>query len=158
MKYTRLTKEQLEELHPEFINFLATQTIDKKEWDDLKTNKPEIALQEIDVFSDLIWDKAITNVRFIDHFSKNHIFLFKCHDELLESLIVQTTDESVDFFTTEGLEWLGNNLFTDVVTIQTGKKEVADNRNEEVFKIIQNGGIISKGELYIKLTALIKVS
>lgn len=158
MKYTRLTKEQLEELHPEFITFLATQTIDKKEWDDLKTNKPEIALQEIDVFSDLIWDKAITNVRFIDHFSKNHIFLFKCHDELLESLIVQTSNEVIDFFTTEGLEWLGNNLFTDEVSIQTGKKEVTDNRNEEVFKIIQNGGIISKGELYIKLTALIKVS
>ena len=158
MKYTRLTKEQLEELHPEFITFLATQTIDKKEWDELKTNKPEIALQEIDVFSDLIWDKAITNVRFIDHFSKNHIFLFKCHDELLESLIIQTSNEEIDFFTTEGLEWLGNNLFTDVVTIQTGKKEVAENRNEEVFKIIQNGGIISKGELYIKLTALIKVS
>ena len=158
MKYTRLTKEQLEELHPEFINFLATQTIDKKEWDDLKMNKPDIALQEIDVFSDLIWDKAITNVRFIDHFSKNHIFLFKCHDTLLESLIVQTSNEDIDFFTTEGLEWLGNNLFTDVVTIQTGKKEVAENRNEEVFKIIQNGGIISKGELYIKLTALIKVS
>lgn len=158
MKYTRLTKEQLEELHPEFINFLATQTIDKKEWDDLKMNKPDIALQEIDVFSDLIWDKAITNVRFIDHFSKNHIFLFKCHDTLLESLIVQTSNEDIDFFTTEGLEWLGNNLFTDVVTIQKGKKEVAENRNEEVFKIIQNGGIISKGELYIKLTALIKVS
>ena len=158
MKYTRLTKEQLEELHPEFITFLATQTIDKKEWDELKTNKPEIALQEIDIFSDLIWDKALTNVRFVDHFSKNHIFLFKCHNTLLESLIVQTSNEAVDFFTTEGLEWLGSNLFTDVVSIQTGKKEVAENRNEEVFKIIQNGGIISKGELYIKLTALIKVS
>ena len=75
MKYTRLTKEQLEELHPEFITFLATQTIDKKEWDELKAKSPEVALQEIDVFSDLIWDKAITNVRFVDHFSKNHIFL-----------------------------------------------------------------------------------
>ena len=73
-------------------------------------------------------------------------------------MIVQTSNETVDFFTTEGLEWLGNNLFSDVVTIQTGKKEVTENRNEEVFKIIQNGGIISKGELYIKLTALIKVS
>lgn len=158
MKYARLTKEQLEELHPEFSNFLATQTIDKKEWDDLKQNKPEIAMQEIDVFSDLIWDKAITNVRFIDHFSKNHIFLFKCHDKLLESLIVQTSNEKIDFFSTEGLEWLGNNLFTADVSIQTGKKEVTENRNEEVFKIIQNGGIISKGELYLKLTALINVS
>lgn len=158
MKYTRLTKEQLEELHPEFVNFLATQTIDKKEWDDLKANKPEIALQEIDVFSDLIWDKAITNVRFVDHFSKNHIFLFKCHDTLLESLIVKTTNANVDFFTTEGLEWLGNNLFSNEVSIQTGKKQVSENRNEEIFKIIENGGIISKGELYIKLIALIKVS
>ncbi len=158
MKYARLTKEQLEELHPEFSNFLATQTIDKKEWDDLKQNKPEIAMQEIDVFSDLIWDKAITNVRFIDHFSKNHIFLFRCQDKLLESLIVQTSNEKIDFFSNEGLEWLGNNLFTADVSIQTGKKEVTDNRNEEVFKIIQNGGIISKGELYLKLTALINVS
>ena len=63
MKYTRLTKEQLEELHPEFITFLATQTIDKKEWDDLKPINQKLHLQEIDVFSDLIWDKAITNVR-----------------------------------------------------------------------------------------------
>jgi len=158
MKYTRLTKEQLEELHPEFVTFLATQSIDKKEWDEIKTNKPEIALQEIDVFSDMIWDKAITNVRFIDHFSKNHIFLFKCHDTFLESIIIQTTDETVDFFTAEGLEWLGENLFGDSIMLKTGKKEVPDNRNEEVFKIIENGGIISKGELYIKLIALIKVS
>ena len=69
------TKEQLEELHPEFITFLATQSIDKKEWEELKRNKPEIAEQEIDVFSDMIWDRAITNVEFIDHFSKNYIFL-----------------------------------------------------------------------------------
>ncbi|MBC7440105.1 MAG: hypothetical protein H7250_09000, partial [Flavobacterium sp.] len=54
MKYTRLTKEQFEELHVEFINFLATQSIDKTEWDKIKTEKPEVAEQELDVFSDLI--------------------------------------------------------------------------------------------------------
>ena len=31
MKYTRLTREQFEELHPEFINFLATQSITAEE-------------------------------------------------------------------------------------------------------------------------------
>ena len=90
--------------------------------------------------------------------SKNHIFLFKCHDSFLESIIVHTSEDTIDLFTTEGLEWLGNNLFSDAVSIQTGKKEVKENRNEEVFKIIENGGIISKGDLYIKLTTLIKVS
>ena len=39
MKYTRLTKEQFEELHKEFINFLATQSITAKEWDEIKANK-----------------------------------------------------------------------------------------------------------------------
>ena len=43
MKYTRLTKEQFEELHPEFVNFLATQSIDKGEWDKIKAEKPAVA-------------------------------------------------------------------------------------------------------------------
>ena len=55
MKYARLTKEQLEELHVEFANFLASQQIDKGEWQQLKIDKPEIAEQEIDIFSDLVW-------------------------------------------------------------------------------------------------------
>ena len=36
MKYSRLTKEQFEEMHTEFINFLSTQAIDKAEWTKLK--------------------------------------------------------------------------------------------------------------------------
>ena len=39
MKYARLTKEQFDELHAEFASFLATQAIDKAEWDSLKINK-----------------------------------------------------------------------------------------------------------------------
>ena len=62
MKYSRLTKEQFEELHQEFATFLATQSIDKMEWDDIKKNRPNVAEQEIDLFSDMIWEKALTNV------------------------------------------------------------------------------------------------
>ena len=36
MKYSRLTKEQFEELHQEFINFLATQSITAEEWKEIK--------------------------------------------------------------------------------------------------------------------------
>ena len=56
MKYNRLTKEQLEELQPEFVNFLATQSITGEEWKNLKEDKPEVAEDEVDVFSDLIWE------------------------------------------------------------------------------------------------------
>ena len=51
MKYTRLTKEQFEELNQEFINFLATQSITAKEWKEIKQLKPAVAEDELDVFS-----------------------------------------------------------------------------------------------------------
>ncbi|CAM4116117.1 MULTISPECIES: DUF6495 family protein [Flavobacterium] len=155
MKYIRLTKEQLEELHPEFITFLATQSIDKKEWDELKANKPEIAEQEIDVFSDMIWDRAITNVNFIDHFSKNYIFLFKCVDSKVYSYVINSKDETINFLTAEGINWLSENIFSDVIEIQKGIKDFSDDRNGNLFSIIKQGGIISKGELYIKLENLL---
>jgi hypothetical protein len=77
MKYTRLTKEQFDELHQEFINFLASQSIDKAEWDSIKANKPEVAEQELDVFSDLIWEGVLVKAQYLEHFSKQHIFLLK---------------------------------------------------------------------------------
>ena len=155
MKYARLTKEQLEELHPEFINFLATQSIDKSEWDEIKKNRIHVAEQEIDVFSDMIWEKALTNVSHIDHFSKNYIFLFKCTEDVVFSLVVKTNNPDIDFVSTEGINWLGDNLFSDEVEIVKGKKDISENRNEALFQIIKQGGIISKGELFTKLESLI---
>jgi len=155
MKYARLTKEQLEELHPEFITFLATQSIDKKEWDDIKANNPQIAEQEIDVFSDMIWDKAITNISFIDHFSRNYIFLFRCIEDTIYSYVINTDNKEVDFLSSDGIQWLGENMFSKEVEIQRGKKDIAEDRNGALFAIIKQGGIISKGELYLKLETLL---
>ena len=155
MKYARLTKEQLEELHPEFITFLATQSIDKIEWDDIKKNRPHLAEQEIDLFSDVIWDKALTNVSYIDHFSKNYIFLFKCIDEVVFSWVVKTNNPQIDFVSADGIHWLAVNLFSNDVEITKGRKDISENRNVALFEIIKQGGIISKGELFNKLDSLI---
>jgi hypothetical protein len=42
MKYSRLTKEQFEEMKQEFINFLATQSITADEWEDIKKNSQRL--------------------------------------------------------------------------------------------------------------------
>lgn len=155
MKYTRLTKEQLEELHPEFATFLATQSIDAKDWETTKAKSPEVALKVIDVFSDFIWEKAMDNVNFIDHFSKNHIFLFACKNSKAHSYVVKSNNPGTNFLTQEGINWLSENIFSDEIEIQNGFKDFKDNRNQELFKLIEKGGIISKGELYKKLKTLL---
>jgi hypothetical protein len=151
MKYKRLTKEQFEALHQEFANFLASQSIDKNEWDEIKTNKPEVAEQELDVFSDLIWEGVLTNAQFLEHFSKNHIFLFHCQENFIDSMVLKSLVPDVDFFTKEGLQWLTENIFTDTVEILTGKKDYDKVRNEAMFDLITQGTILSDGQLYLQV-------
>ena len=156
MKYKRLTKEQFEALHQEFATFLASQTIDKKEWDEIKTNKPEVAEQELDVFSDLIWEGVLTNAQFLEHFSKNHIFLFHCQKEFIESMVIKSLVTDVDFLKTEGLQWLSENLFTETVEIHVGKKDYEKERNEAIFDLITQGTILSDGQLYNQISTITK--
>lgn len=156
MKYARLTKEQLEELHIEFANFLASQQIDKKEWEQLKVTKPEIAEQEIDIFSDLVWEGVLKSAQYIEHFSKNYIFLFQFNEVEIDTIVIKTTNNQVDFLTKEGLQWLGDHLFANDVEIRFGAKSFGGDRNEEIFEIIQQGGILSQGELYQQIKSILK--
>lgn len=156
MKYKRLTKVQFEALHQEFITFLATQSIDKSEWDKIKAEKPEVAEQELDVFSDLIWEGVLTNATYLEHFSKNHIFLFHCQEKLIQSIVLKSLDTEVDLMSKEGLQWLSDNLFTDTVEMHLGKKEYDDERNKAIFDLISQGAILSDGQLYLQINGIIQ--
>lgn len=156
MKYARLTKEQFEELTDEFTNFLATQTIDKKEWDTIKAEKPAVAEQELDVFSDLIWEGVLTKTQFLEHFSKNHIFLFQAFDTYIHSIVLKSLVPEVDFLTKEGLQWLSDNMFTDTIEMKIGKKEFTEERNSSLFSLIQQGAFLSDGLLYKQINTILE--
>jgi len=95
MKYSRLTKEQFEELHQEFINFLATQSVTADEWTNLKANKPELAEMELDVFSDLIWEGALSKAEYLEHISPKHLCLFRLAEDKM-FVIALTLKNEVD--------------------------------------------------------------
>ena len=155
MKYARLTKEQFDELNQEFITFLAAQTIDKVEWDTIKANQPEVAEQELDVFSDLIWEGVLSRAEYLEHFSKNHIFLFQCFDTYVESIVLKSLVPETDFLTKEGLQWLSDNMFTDTIEMKVGKKEFTEDRNSSIFELIQQGSFLSDGQLYQQINSII---
>ena len=156
MKYTRLTKEQFEELHQEFTTFLATQSIDKAEWDTIKKEKPEVAEQELDVFLFLIWEGVLTKAQFLEHFSKNHIFLFQCFDTEVKSIVLKSLVPEVDFLTKEGLQWLSDNMFTETIEMKVGKKVFTEERNYSLFQLIQQGAFLSDGQLFNQINTIIE--
>ena len=156
MKYARLTKEQFEELHPEFINFLATQSIDKAEWDKIKAEQPETAEQELDVFSDLIWEGVLSRAEFLEHFSKDYIFLFECLEDFVNSIVLKSLVPETNFLTKEGLQWLSDNMFTDNIEMKIGKKTFVEERNLSIFGLIQQGAFLSDGQLYKQIDTIVK--
>ncbi|CAL66085.1 conserved hypothetical protein [Christiangramia forsetii KT0803] len=148
MKYARLTKEQLEEMHQEFINFLATQSITGDEWQKIKKDKPETAEEELDIFSDLVWEGVLNKVEYLEHFSPNQMFLFHITTATIELIAVKIENEAIDITTREGYQWLQTNLMDDAVNIYTSTRAISDDRNKDIFALIKQGANITQGALY----------
>lgn len=148
MKYTRLSKEQFEELHQEFINFLATQSITAEEWSKLKVEKPEVAEQELDVFSDLIWEGVLTKVKYLENISESHMHLFELTDKEMKLISVKVLNPEIDLRTEVGFGWFKRNFQSDFVEYLTASKKYSDDKNADKFALIQQGAVITKGALY----------
>lgn len=148
MKYARLTKEQFEELQPEFTNFLATQSITAEEWKKIKQEKPNVAEDELDLFSDLIWEGVLNKVEFLEHFSKQQLFLFHITEFEMNLIGIKIQNEAINILTKEGYQWLRDNLMDEAVTIYTSQKPISEDRNKDIFALIQQGANITKGRLY----------
>ena len=48
----------------------------------------------------------------------------------------------------EGFDWLRNNLLSDDVELFTAKKNYSEDKALDKFKIIQQGAVITKGDLF----------
>lgn len=157
MKYARLTKEQFEELHQEFINFLASQSITGEEWTEIKKNKPELAEDELDVFSDLVWEGVLNQAKYLEHLSKQQLFLFHIEEAKMRLIGIKVNNEAINIATKEGYAWLQDNLLTEDVEIYNSVKAISEDRNKDIFALIQQGANITKGELFQYFERIIEV-
>ncbi|NIJ46030.1 hypothetical protein FHR24_002508 [Wenyingzhuangia heitensis] len=149
MKYIQLTKEQLEELHEEFATFLASQQIDVKEWNEIKKNKPEVADEELNLFSDLVWEDVLSKAKYIEHFSKSSLNLFCCTDGVIQRIMIKSNDELIDLSSQEGIQYLLNDPKSKKFEFFKGAKKYDKERNLEIFDLVLKGASINKeGALY----------
>jgi len=158
MKYRRLTKQQFEELHQEFINFLATQSITGEEWKQLKTDKPEVAEEELDVFSDLIWEGVLNKVTYLENISAQQMHLFELMDKEMKLISVKVMNPKIDLQTTVGFNWFKKNWQSDFVDYLTASKAYGEDKNLDKFNLIQQGAVITKGDLYKWFDSMIEVN
>lgn len=156
MKYAKLTKEQFEELNEEFAVFLSAQQIDAKEWAGIKEKKPDLAEKELEVFSDFVWERVLSKANYLDHFSSNTLNLFKCESETIERIVVKVNKEDIDLMNDLDFNWFLDNSKDPRIEYLKGKKGYTQERNAEIFDLIQKGGVVSKGQLFEAIKKMIK--
>lgn len=148
MKYRRLTREQLEELHEEFARFLATQSIDKKEWEEIKQHRPHVAEEEIDLFSDLVWEGVLDKVTYLENITPTQMQLFHATPKEIRLIAIRVLNENIDLTTSEGFSWFKKHFMSDLVQIMRATKKYSEDPKSDLFGLIEKGAQITRGELY----------
>lgn len=156
MKYTRLTKEQFEELHQEFIDFLASQTITAEDWEKMKAENSEEIDKNLDLFSDIVWEEVLSKVKYLEHISPQQLMLFHITETHMNLIALKIEKKEIDITTQYGYQWLRQNIGDDAVSLYTSTKAITDDRNKDIFILIQQGANITRGELYNYFSDLLK--
>ncbi len=145
MKYRRLTDEELKEMEQEFINFLVSNTITGEDWEKLKLNNPEKAQKLIENFSDIVLQKVLEKIEFIEHRTAKDWKIFQCQpDKILMKGFSADANSHIDFNSPNVLKDIEGS------TIQLYKAEKAYNsdREKEIFEMIQSGCTITEGKVF----------
>lgn len=149
MKYKRLSNEELQELEPEFVNFLATNQIIASEWVDLKANNPARVEELIEVFSDMVFDNVLKKIKYVEHVTRQDWMVFHCKEDGLHMIGIQLSDESgldltdPDFFKhwNEAEDSIG-------ITMYSKEQTYAEEREKVIFHLLESGCTIAEEKLF----------
>lgn len=152
MKFRRLTNDELAELESEFVNFLSSNTITGDDWVKIKQDTPERAEGLIEIFSDIVFEKTIDKLEYLELKSPQDLKVFHCKKEEIELMGLKIEGQSsIDFTKETAPKVMMQMLQLSGAKLQmySAKKQYKNNdRAAEVFEMMQWGSLISDGKMY----------
>ena len=154
MKYKRLSIEELKELEKEFIHFLAAAQITGPDWEVMKVKEPERTEELIDVFSDMVFDKVLSKIRYLEYRDEKMLTIFHCQpDRITLSGITVKEGSSMNLLTPGVFKTWNKNDAANVNIIKSERYYLKE-REMEVFELLQSGCMITDDFLFNLLVNL----
>lgn len=156
MKYKRLSTEELQELEKEFIHFLSSAQITAQDWEKMKKNETEKANELIDVFSDVVYDKVLSKIKFLEYRDEKTLNIFNCENEKIILVGLRVKEHSsikLDDLTVFH-QW--NESHTNAVNVIKTEKIYSKEREREIFELLQTGCLITDDNLFKLLNGMVK--
>lgn len=160
VKYRRLDLAELKELEKEFTRFLASQSIPAEDWEKMKQQQPERAEGLIGVFSDIVFDKVLAKVEYLEDRQPHTLRVYKLMDDHISMMGMMVEgapafDFTQDYPPQEMLARL--NAAGGQARLFTGTKKFQFTKEKEAFLLMEGGALISKKpDLYDTLAGLAK--
>lgn len=148
-KYRLLFKEELEELQPEFIQYLSSNGIDADKWKSIMANEKEEMDAHISVFSDIVLQKALEKISYLEFRSEKDLKVF--HFDKDEAFFIGLKSETINL---EQLDLMKKEQLKEIDLFRANKK-YDSSREKEIFELLNNGCTVSEGALYYQLKKMI---
>ncbi|NCP46512.1 MAG: hypothetical protein GW818_08880 [Flavobacteriales bacterium] len=147
LKYRLLTSEELRELEEEFKHFLIINQIYDDEWKLLNQQKSQKVEELIVLFSNLVIEKALKKIAFLEIITNNGINAFYCKENEMELIGISTENKQFDFTLVKE----SSDIRNQSLSIFKTSKPYFKTREIEVFNLINSGCSIISSERYKKL-------
>lgn len=145
MKYRLLTDEELKELEEDFKHFLITNNIYNEEWIQLNQTGDKRVGELVELFSDIVLEKALSKINFLEIINKESICAFYCSTDEMVLIVISSENSKIDFTK----HTFGD--FKNDLTIFKTTKPYEKKREEEIFNLLNSGGSIITEERFKKI-------
>jgi len=152
-KYRLLSKEELNELEKEFIEYLVLNGIDADKWEALKKDKPAIANKTVELFSDVVFEKILRQAKFIKKVEPQNLIFIKCNEKNMNMIALNNIGDQTAFTKYQIFDF---HKIIEHAELVKGNKAYTQDRQQELFMMLEKGFEIDDGENYNKLELLLK--
>ena len=160
MKYRILNNNELEPLKDDFIKFLSSNTVTGEEWARIKSDKPNEALKLIEVFSDIVWEKALCKIKCLEHRDEKYLKVFYCGENKVELVGFKVNAINAPSLLDEATFKLlgsGELKFSELdAEFSSSEKNYTLSRNMEVFSMIESGCVPCEEVFFYGIKSLLK--
>jgi len=142
MKYKILSNEELQQLEPELIQFLVVNGVDGSLWEEINRENPERALELVELFSDLVWQKNLEKFSYGEVLSNKRFMVFSFEEEKVRLFgvyapLIPDEQENIESF----FAYLVQNPKN--IEVFADQKPYNHSREQDLFEWVEAGLLVS---------------
>ena len=149
MIFRRLTDDELEELKDEFVQYLVANGVDADLWEQYKKDETEKAELFVQQFSNVVLQKSLEKVEYLEHRTPSDLKLFYFGKEGIDLIALKSSVVDLTNMAEFNPEDFKN------IEIFKASKPYTKNREVELFELTEKGCQITSHMLYDLLKQMV---